>query len=230
VKPTNKHPAPERLYSYYRSSCAYRVRIALAYKGLPVEQQAINLRDGQQRDSHYLELNPQGLVPALLVSSTNSAPGDNLLTQSLAIIEYLDECYPSPSLLPPEPQARARVRAAAYQLAMDIQPLNNLRVLRHLERDMKISPEQQQDWYQHWIHQGFKALEATLGQQSQQGDYCFGDTITLADVCLIPQVYNAQRFACDLSHYPRIEAINHACTRRTDFRQAAPAQQPDAPH
>jgi len=199
VKTTNNYPAPERLYSYYRSSCAYRVRIALAYKGLSVEQQAINLRDGQQRDTHYLALNPQGLVPALQICDANEAQGDSLLTQSLAIIEYLDECYPSPSLLPPEPQARAQVRAAAYQLAMDIQPLNNLRVLRHLERDMKISPEQQQDWYQHWIHQGFKAFEATLGQHPQQGDYCFGEQITLADVCLIPQVYNAQRFACALA-------------------------------
>lgn len=220
---------PKRLYSYYRSSCAYRVRIALAYKGLPIEQVTINLRDGEQRHKGYLELNPQGLVPALQITSDNEEQGNNLLTQSLAIIEYLDEQYPSKALLPGEPQARAKVRAVAYQLAMDIQPLNNLRVLHHLEQSVQLSKEQQQDWYHYWIHHGFKALEATLKQQSQ-GDYCFGNTITLADVCLIPQVYNAQRFACDLSNYPRISEIYTACTQRVDFQQAAPEQQPDVPH
>jgi len=229
VKTTDTNKPLVRLYSYYRSSCAYRVRIALAYKGLPVEQRVINLRDGQQRDTDYLALNPQGLVPALQVCGASGEQDDQLLTQSLAIIEYLDECYPQPPLLPSAPLARAQVRATAHQLAMDIQPLNNLRVLRHLQHRMKLSGEQQKDWYQHWIHQGFNALEAGLQQQSQPGEYCFGDTITLADTCLIPQVYNARRFACDLSHYPRIEAIDRACNQRLDFQQAAPEQQPDAP-
>ena len=234
------------LFGYYRSSSAYRVRIALHYKGLEVESLAVNLRSGAQHDKQYRALNPQGLVPLLVLAASESRSSltpsplsseakpnntEHRLSQSLAIIEYLEDTHPSPPLLPSEPLARAQVRALSQQLAIDIQPLNNLRVLQYLQHNLGLDDEQKQRWYQHWIDEGFSSIEQSLQQSHEQhvGRYCCGDAVSLADVCLVPQVYNAMRFACDLSHYPRIQAIYKTCNQRVDFQRAAPEQQADAP-
>lgn len=223
-----------RLYGYFRSSCSYRVRLALAYKQLAVESFAVNLRVGEQQQAMYLGLNPQGLVPALLIDEEGEKEGAQLLTQSLAIIEYLEDCHPQWALLPSEPLARARVKALAYQLATDVQPLNNLRVLSYLENTLDVSAEQKVAWYQHWVEDGFTSIEEQLRNQRQQqkyaGPYCFGRSISLADICLVPQVYNALRFDCNMSNYPTLQAIYQACLARDDFQRAAPEQQADAPH
>lgn len=215
-----------KLYSYYRSSAAYRVRIALAIKQAAIEpaiikQQAINLLKGEQRQAAYKALNPQCLLPALETD-------DGLITQSLAILEYLEQQYPQPPLLPSDTMAKAQVRSLSYQVAMEIHPLNNLRVLKYLEDEIGISPEQKQHWYQHWIDTGFKSIEKTLQKQANNGPYCFGNEITMADICLVPQVYNALRFNCKLENYPDIQAIYFACNDRAEFQQAAPEQQADA--
>jgi maleylacetoacetate isomerase len=212
-----------KLYSYFRSSASYRVRIALNLKGLPYETVPVHLlKDGgEQLTPEYRKLNPDGLVPSLEVE------GDTL-QQSLAIIEYLEETHPQPPLLPQSPLDRAYVRAIALSIACDIHPLNNLRVLRYLVRKLKVSEDDKNAWYRHWCEQGLAALEATLAQDKRVGRFCFGDTPTLADCCLVPQVFNARRLECDLSKMPTIVRINDACLALDAFARAAPGQQPDA--
>ncbi|MHB8496081.1 MAG: maleylacetoacetate isomerase [Casimicrobiaceae bacterium] len=211
------------LYDYFRSSAAYRVRIALNLKGVvPDERTFVHLRMGNQRAQDYLALNPQGLVPALALDD------GQVLTQSLAIIEYLDETHPEPPLLPADPVARARVRAIALQIACEIHPLNNLRVLNYLTGTMGVSKEQKNGWYRYWIDVGFEALEKQLAREPETGRHCHGDTPTLADVCLVPQLANARRFAIDLSPYPTLTRIEAACNVLPSFAEAAPSTQPDA--
>lgn len=209
------------LFGYFRSSAAYRVRIALALKGIDISHHTINLRKGEQKQPSYLALNPQGLVPIVDIDG-------NRISQSLAIIEYIEQQYPQPALLPSSAFAMAQVRSLSYQIAMDIHPLNNLRVLQYLENNLHISAEQKNNWYQHWVHEGLSAIEQTLLQTGKAEPYCFGQNITMADVCLVPQVYNARRFNCDLSQYPLIHSIDGACNERMDFQSALPENQSDA--
>ncbi|ARP82625.1 maleylacetoacetate isomerase [Bordetella genomosp. 8] len=212
-----------QLYSYFRSSAAYRVRIALNLKGLPYEYVPVHLvKDGgQQLKPEYTRLNPQALVPTLV-------DGDAVLTQSMAIIEYLDETHPQPPLLPDTPIARARVRALAQGIACDIHPLNNLRVLRYLKRELDLPDQARDTWYRHWVESGLLALERMLADSPDTGAFCHGDAPTLADACLVPQVYNARRLDCDLSAMPTIVRIDAACLALPAFAQAAPDAQPDA--
>ncbi|MBT5923463.1 MAG: maleylacetoacetate isomerase [Cellvibrionales bacterium] len=208
------------LHNYHRSSAAYRVRIALALKNIPSDTATVNLLDGQQQSPEYLAINPQGLVPALCTES-------HVLTQSLAIIEYLNERYPSPALLPEDLLAKAQVRAMAQQIAIDIHPLNNLRVLNYLKDNFNCSDSEKTQWISHWITQGFAALEKTLAAQnkdvgSSNNAYCFGSQPSLADICLIPQVYNAKRFGVAMQAYPNINAIVEHCNRLPAFITAAP--------
>lgn len=215
-----------KLYSYFRSSAAYRVRIALNLKGLPYDIVPVHLlkNGGEQLTEDYRKLNPDGLVPALI----DEAAGGFALTQSLSIIEYLDEAYPTPALLPSHAVDRAFVRSLALTIACEIHPLNNLRVLRYLTQKLKVSEDEKNAWYRHWVVQGLSAVEATLANDSRVGKFCYGDTPTLADCFLVPQVFNAQRFNCDLSDMPTIVRINDACLALDAFVKASPAQQPDA--
>ena len=208
------------LYDYFRSSASYRVRIALNLKGLAVERRHIHLRRGEQTGEAYRALNPQGLVPMLVV-------GDQRLTQSLAIIEYLDERHPAPPLLPEAPEDRAWVRAAAQSIACDIHPLDNTRVMQYLEHTLALEAPRRDDWYRHWIELGFRALETQLAARGSER-FCFGNAPTVADVCLVPQVANSQRVSMDLAPYPRIRAINEHCLTLPAFDRARPAVQPDA--
>jgi maleylpyruvate isomerase len=208
------------LYDYYRSSAAYRLRIAMSLKGLSAERRFVHLRRGEQRAPEYLALNPQGLVPMLVV-------GDRRLTQSLAIIEYLDEKYPQPPLLPAGPEDRAWVRAAALSIACDIHPLNNTRVLKYLDEDLHLDEPRRNEWYRHWVQLGFDALETQLAERAI-GPFCLGNAPTIADVCLVPQVANANRLKVDLAPYPRIRAVNDACLAVPAFAAARPEAQPDA--
>jgi maleylacetoacetate isomerase/maleylpyruvate isomerase len=212
-----------KLYTYFRSSAAYRVRIALNLKGLPWEAAPVHLvrGGGEQRLPAYLTLNPAGLVPTL-------EDEGQVLTQSLAIIEYLDETRPEPALLPGSAAERARIRAIAQAIACDIHPLNNLRVLRYLSRELGVSEEQKTAWYRHWITLGLGAVEAMLANDARAGRFCHGDTPTLADCCLVPQMFNARRFDCDLSAMPTVRRIAETCEALDAFRLAAPASQPDA--
>jgi len=210
-----------KLFGYYRSSAAYRVRIAMNLKGLEVDHRFVHLRKGEQSTPEYGALNPQGLVPLLI-------DGPNVLTQSLAIIEYLEETNPEPSLLPKTPLERARVRAIAQAIASDIHPLNNLRVLRYLIGPMKVSDEAKNEWYRHWLVEGLTALERSLTPAAGTGTFCHGDQPTLADICLVPQVYNAERADLDLSPFPRITKIVAACRELRAFQDADPARQGDA--
>jgi len=211
------------LYTYWRSSASYRVRIALNLKEIRYESRAVNLvRDGgEQKSPAYLELNPQGLVPLLVVDGL-------AISQSLAIVEYLDECWPEPALLPADPSARARVRSLALMIACDIHPLNNSGVHRYLGREMGVGEDDRLSWYRHWIDVGFQAIEARLAREPGTGRFCHGDSPGLADIFLVPQVYNARRFDCDLTGFPRIMDINEACLGLEAFRRAAPEAQPDA--
>jgi maleylacetoacetate isomerase/maleylpyruvate isomerase len=212
-----------RLYTYFRSSAAYRVRIALNLKGLAYEAVPVHLlRDGgQQKQPAYRALSPLGTVPALQT-------GDATLTQSLAIIEYLDETHPQPPLLPASAAERARVRALAQTIACDIHPVNNLRVLQYLGREFGATQEQKDAWYRHWVGEGLRAVEQLLVGDSRTGAFCHGDAPTLADCCLVPQVFNARRFNCPLDDMPTIRRIVDACEQLTAFQKAAPAAQPDA--
>jgi maleylacetoacetate isomerase len=213
-----------KLYSYFRSSAAYRVRIALEVKGLSYEYVAKHFRrdGGEHRKPDYLALNPQGLIPAL-------DDGGAVVTQSLAIIEYLEEAYPrTPRLLPTNPADRAIVRAMAQVIACDIHPLNNLRVLDYLKSQMGQSEDVTNLWYRHWIGEGFRALEQSIGKHSGDGMHCFGDTVTVADVCLVPQVYNARRFAVNLAPYPVLVRVSEALETLPAFAKARPEAQPDA--
>jgi maleylacetoacetate isomerase len=213
-----------KLYSYFRSSAAYRVRIALAWKGLSYEYVPVHLvrGGGEQRSAAYLAAQPQGLVPLL-------EHGGAQLAQSLAIVEYLEESFPDARrLLPAAPVARAQVRALAQAVACDIHPLNNLRVLQYLQRELGQDPAAVRRWYQHWVSAGFAALERWIGQYSGDGAHCFGSEVTLADVCLVPQVYNARRFETDLSPYPALVRVCDALDALPEFAAARPDRQPDA--
>ncbi len=211
-----------KLYDYFRSSAAYRVRIALNLKGVAPERAFVHLRRGAQRDAGYLDLNPEGLVP-LLVTDDGAA-----LTQSLAIIEWLEETHPSPPLLPAAPLERARVRALALAIACDIHPLNNLRVLKYLAGTLGADDAARDAWYAHWCAVGLQALEARLAREPATGRCCHGDAPTLADVCLVPQLANARRVDLDLSPFPTLLRIEAACLALPAFAAAAPSRQPDA--
>lgn len=208
------------LYGYFRSSASYRVRIALNLKGLEYQYHPVNLLHGEQRGNAYRKLNPQGLVPALVDDS-------QVLTQSLAIIEWLEETHPKIPLLPATPQERARVRALAYNVACDIQPIQNLRVLKYLQGELGVTDEQKLAWIRHWIEGGFDALEQQL-QSSTAAPFAGGATPGLFECCLIPQIYNAQRFAVDVSRYPSIDRISNACAELAAFEQARPENQADS--
>ena len=208
-----------RLYDYWRSSAAYRVRIALNFKGLAYEQVPVDLRAGAQRAPDFLAINPQGLVPVLEDDGVR-------LTQSLPILNYLEERYPEPALLPKDAPGRATSRAIAVAIACEIHPLNNLRVLEYLERELGLSEAQRLAWYHHWIGEGLGAIETMLGRSA--GDFCVGDAPSLADVCLVPQVYNARRYQCDLEPYPTTRRIDERCRQIEGFARAAPERQPDA--
>lgn len=212
-----------KLHTYFRSSAAYRVRIALALKELDYETVAVHLTKGggEQFGAVFSALNPQQLLPVL-------EDGGDALSQSLAIIEYLDEAYPGVALLPATAIERARVRSLALAIACDIHPLNNLRVLRYLVHDLKVTPEQKDAWYRHWIALGLAALEQRLAREGATGKFCHGDNPTLADCCLVPQVYNARRFGCDLAPYPTILRIDAACQALPAFQHAHPDRQADA--
>jgi maleylpyruvate isomerase len=212
-----------KLYSYFRSSASFRVRIALGLKGLDVDYRAVHLtRDGgQQFTAEFRALNADALVPVL---DDDGA----VLTQSLAIIEYLDETYPQPPLLPATALERAYVRACALAIACDIHPLNNLRVLRYLVHELGASEERKNAWYRHWVEQGLGALEAKLVAERRCGRHVLGDRVTLADVVLVPQIFNAQRFDCRLEHVPTIMGIFARCMELPAFIAAQPSRQPDA--
>lgn len=210
------------LYSYWRSSAAYRVRIALNYLGLEHEVRSVGLvkEGGEQHKTDYRKLNPQGLVPTLV-------DGEIVLTQSLAILEYLAEKHPVPDLLPEDPVARAHARQIAALICADIHPLNNLRVMQYLEKVLHADQETRDDWYRHWIIEGFRALETLL--KTGAGPYCLGSDISIADCCLIPQVYNAHRFSVPLDEFPTLIAIEEACLALDAFDKARPENQADAP-
>jgi maleylacetoacetate isomerase len=211
-----------KLYNYFRSSASYRVRIALNLKGLPFEYASVHLTrgGGEQFSPAYRELNSQALVPVL-------EDGGERITQSLAIIEYLDEKHPEPPLLPRSPGDRARVRALALTVACEIHPLNNLRVLNYLSRELGIDGNAKTAWYRHWVGLGLDALEADVAR-GPAGRFCHGDSPGLADCCLVPQLFNARRFECDLSRYPNLLAIEANCMAIAAFRDAAPDKQIDA--
>ena len=209
-----------KLYTYFRSSAAYRVRIALNLKGLAYGSIPVNLSPGEHRRPEYLALNPQGLVPAL-------EDGGVLIGQSLAILEYLEETQPQPQLLPRAPADRARVRSLALCIACDVHPLNSLRVLNYL-RSMGNDQDALDRWYRHWISEGLRALEEEAKRFSADGRHLFGDAITLADVCLVPQMFNARRFNCDLTPYPVLSAISGYLESLPEFVRASPEAQPDA--
>jgi maleylpyruvate isomerase len=204
------------LYGYGLSSASYRVRIALALKNLQYTSIIKNLRTGEHRLAEFLDINIQGFVPALGLDD------GAVLTQSVAIIEYLDEIHPNPPLLPAAALARARVRALTQAIVSDIHPLNNLRVLRYLEEKLTIDKAARDAWYRHWVGVGFDALERWLVRDAATGRFCHGDSPTLADICLVPQVFNARRFSVDLQPYPRIAAIDAACRELAAFRASAP--------
>ena len=210
-----------RLYSYFRSSAAYRVRIALALKGLAYEYLPVHLIKGEQRSDGYRALNAQALVPALVDEQ-------RVFTQSLAIIEYLDERHPRPPLLPDAPAERARVRAIALSIACDIHPLDNTRVLQYLVRTLGVSEDAKNAWYRHWIDLGLAALETQLAGDPATGTFCHGEKPSLADVCLVPQLANARRFDIPLDAYPTLARIDSSCRALAAFAQAAPERQPDA--
>jgi maleylpyruvate isomerase len=212
-----------RLYTYFRSSAAYRVRIALNLKGLDYTAVPVHLLrgGGEQFGAAFAEISPARLVPVL-------EDGAATITQSLAIIEYLEETHPTPPLLPADAASRARVRALALSIACDIHPLNNLRVLRYLKSEFALDDRQREDWSRHWMRQGFAALERMLADSVQTGSYCHGESPSLADCCLVPQIANAQRLQWSLDEYPTIMRVNDNCLRLPAFARAAPAAQPDA--
>lgn len=212
-----------KLFTYFRSSAAWRVRIALAWKGIDYGQVPVHLlRDGgQQRSDSYRRANPQGLVPAL-------EEGGRVLAQSLAILEYLEETHPAPPLLPADPWARAEVRAMALGVACDMHPLNNLRVLNYLKGPLAQDAVAVSAWYRHWIAEGFAPLEDLAKRHSDGRRFLYGDAVTLADVCLVPQVYNARRFGCDLAPYPTLVAVDAHLSSLPAFITSRPEAQPDA--
>jgi maleylpyruvate isomerase len=209
-----------KLYTYFRSSAAFRVRIALNLKGLAYEPKFVHLPKGEHRDANYARVNRQALLPTL-------DDGGALLNQSLAIIEYLEETRPTPALLPKDPAGRARVRSLALLVACEIHPLNNLRTLQHLKRALGQDEEQIKTWYRHWIADGLAKLEAELAQTKGTGRYSHGDSPTLADCCLVPQIFNAKRYDSDLTPYPTMMRVFDACMKIDAFDRAQPSKQPD---
>jgi maleylacetoacetate isomerase len=209
------------VYDYFRSSASYRLRIALNLKGLSPERRSIHLGNGEQKAAAFKAVNPQGFVPYLI-------DGDFHLAQSLAIIEYLDEKYPAPPLMPTNIEDRAWVRQLAQIVACDIHPLNNSRILGYLSNDLKVSDAVKAQWVCGWIHDGFMAIETLLAARTTKSIFCLGDAPTLADICLIPQVTNASRFACSMDKFPAIMAIYDAAMKLPAFDLAQPAKQPDA--
>lgn len=212
-----------KLYSYFRSSASYRVRIALQLKGLPYEYMPVHLlRDGgQQLLPAYRALNPDALVPTLL-------DDDHVLIQSVAMVEYLDETHPEPPLLPGSALDRAYIRALALEVACEIHPLNNLRVLKYIKHTLGVAEEAKDAWYRHWVELGFESVNTNLVRSGKAGRFCFGDTPTLADICLVPQVFNAQRFNIDVARYPAIAKVFDSRMALPAFQQAEPKAQPDA--
>ena len=209
-----------KLYTYFRSSAAFRVRIALNLKGLKYEPVFVHLAKGEHRQPQYAAVNPQSLLPTLELDDGKR------LTQSLAIMEWLEEKHPTPPLLPRDPMARARVRSLAYLVACEIHPLNNLRVLQHLKRALNQSQEQIDTWYRHWIADGLAKLEAELVGAS--GKFCHGDAPGMADCCLVPQIFNAKRYSSDLAPYPTTMRVFDNCMKLEAFERAQPSKQPDA--
>ena len=210
-----------KLYNYFRSSAAFRVRIALNLKGLEYESIAKALTKNEQSAADYLEVNPQGLIPALAVD-------DATISQSVAIIEYLNDVQPQPPLLPAEPLARAQVRSMALAIACDIHPLNNLRVLNYLRQPLNQNDDGVNTWYRHWVSEGFRGLEVQVRRHSTHGRFCYGDAVSLADVCLVPQMFNARRFHVDLSAFPTLTAVAAHLEALPEFAAARPEVQPDA--
>jgi maleylacetoacetate isomerase/maleylpyruvate isomerase len=208
-----------QLYNYFRSSASYRVRIALALKGLAYDYKSVHLTKNQQFDESYQAVSVSRLVPLLV-------DGDHMITQSLAIIEYLDETHPEPALLPKDPLGRARVRAIAQDIACEIHPLNNLRVLRYLVHNMKVSDDDKNRWYRHWVETGLEVVERQLA--GQPGRYCHGDTPTMADCTLVPQIFNAKRFECRLDHVPNVMRVFDECMKLPAFDETQPSKCPDA--
>ncbi len=211
-----------KLYSYYRSSASYRIRIILNFKGLPWEYLSVMLNRGEQHAAGYKALNPMGFVPLL-------AADDGLLTQSPAIAEYLEERFPAPALLPDDALVRAQVREIQSLIGCDIHPLQNLRVLNYLREKLGQDDAGVQAWCRYWIGEGFSAVESLVKKRSTDGRFCIGDALSLADVWLVPQLYNAERFELDLNPFPTIVSIGRHCTSLAVFAAAHPAQQPDAP-
>ncbi len=209
------------LYNYFRSSASYRVRIALALKGLDYDYKAVHLQKNEQMSESYAAVAASRLVPLL-------KDGEHALTQSLAIIEYLDETHPAPPLLPADPLGRARVRALAYDIACEIHPLNNLRVLRYLVRDMGVSEDDKNRWYRHWVETGLEVVERRIATDPATGRCCHGDTPTLADITLVPQIFNAQRLDCRLDHVPTVMRVFGECMGLDAFEQTRPEKCPDA--
>lgn len=207
------------LYDYYRSSACFRVRIALNLKNLDYQTASVHLvnNGGEQHLDNYQILNPHKLVPTLQDT-------DKIMTQSLAIIEYLDDCFPEPPLLPQSPYEKCLARAFALSIAADIHPLNNLRVLNYLTKQLHVSNDDKKAWYQHWVELGLNGLEKQLVSHQSAGQFCFGDTPTIADICLAPQLYNARRFNCDLSHCPTLVRIDANCQTHPAFEKAWPVE------
>lgn len=211
-----------KLHSYYQSSASYRVRIALNLKGIAVESSTYDLTKGAHLSEEYAKINPQRLVPSLEV-------GGDILTQSIAIMEYLEETHPANPILPRDPAARAHARAIALLIAGDISAINNLKIRNHLKSDFAATDEDVKvKWIQHWIRDGFTALEALLARSAHTGTYCVGDFPTIADCCLVPQMFNARRFALDLAPFPHIVRITDACEKLAAFQKAHPSKQADA--
>ncbi|WP_269932644.1 maleylacetoacetate isomerase [Aminobacter sp. HY435] len=210
-----------KLYTFFRSSTSYRLRIALALKGLDWEPRFVSLPRMEHRTADYMALNPQGLLPALVEDG-------RLFAQSLAVLEYLDETYPQPPILPKSAVDRAYVRGLSQIIGCDIHPLNNVRVLKYLKSRWQLSDDDATEWYRHWITEGFRSFEATLKASGLSGSYCLGDAITIADICLVPQVANARRFLCDLAAFPLSVAIAGRAAALPAFEAAHPSLQADA--
>jgi maleylacetoacetate isomerase len=210
-----------QLYTFFRSSTSFRLRIALAYKRLDYEPHYVSLPKMEHRVPSYRDINPQGLVPLLV-------EGGRSLIQSMAIIEYLDEVYPDPPLMPKDSVGRAYVRAVSQIIGCEIHPLNNVRVLKHLKAQFGADEAATNAWYEHWVAEGLSGLEGYLAREGMAGDFCYGNTVTMADICLVPQIFNARRFNCPLDAYPKLLAITDRCMTLDAFRATEPSTQADA--
>jgi len=210
-----------QLYTFFRSSTSFRLRIALAYKRLDYEPHYVSLPKMEHRIPSYRDMNPQGLVPLLVEDG-------RILIQSMAVIEYLDEIYPEPPLMPKDPIGRSYVRAVSQIIGCEIHPLNNVRVLKHLKAQFGADEAATNAWYEHWITEGLSGLEGYLAREGLSGDFCYGNTVTMADICLVPQIFNARRFNCSLDAYPKLLAITDRCMTLDAFRAAEPSTQGDA--